>query len=62
MTITMCDGCGRRLTTWVSVETQVSATFDYQSIGDLQNFVNRRFQYCKDCATERFARKEKDDT
>lgn len=62
MTITMCDGCGRRLTTWVSVETRVSATFDYQSIGDLLNFQHRSFQYCKDCATERFVRKEKDET
>lgn len=61
MTITMCDGCGRRLSSWVLVETRIQASSDNVSIGDMITFKNRCFHFCKDCATARLLKEKEDD-
>lgn len=50
MMIAVCDGCGKRLSVWVTVETNIGAAHDYANIIEVQNFQHRRFHFCGDCA------------
>ena len=63
MIVTMCDGCGRRLSAWVSVDTKLGADRDFSNVGNLLRFENGRFHFCEDCAAKRFdIPKGEDDT
>lgn len=61
MMITVCDGCGRHLSAWVRVETQIGASRDYANIGDLQNYQHRIFHFCGNCAARLLKTKEGND-